>query len=192
MADIYAKMAYGPVVLDFPRKLYFMFLVIAVAVTLVAKNLHRTNAGRAMMAVRDHDLAAATLGVHPARAKLLAFGISSFIAGIAGGMFAMQQQHITVDPFHLNMSVEYIAMIVLGGIGTVFGAVAGAIAFTVLSPLAEMIGSAVPYLDQLSSAQQSTVLFSVLVCGFLVFEPLGLYGVWLRIKRYFLAWPFSY
>ena len=146
-----------------------------------------------MMAVRDSDLAASAIGVRPASTKVLAFGLSSFLAGVAGAMFAFQQQYVTVEPpFDLNMSVAYIAMIVLGGVGTVSGAVAGAIAYVALVPLAETVGRAVPLLDQLSSAQQSMLLFSVLVMVVLIFEPFGLYGVWLRVKRYFLAWPFRY
>jgi len=175
------------------RALYAIFLVIAVLTVLAARNLARSNTGRAMMAVRDHDVAAAVMGVNPARAKITAFALSSFFAGIAGSMFALQQQFITVDsPFNLLLSVQYIAMIVLGGIGTVFGAVAGALAFVFLSPLLEIIGRATPGLDQLSSSLQSTLLFALLVIGCLVFEPLGLYGLWLRVKRYFMAWPFRY
>jgi branched-chain amino acid transport system permease protein len=74
----------------------------------------------------------------------------------------------------------------------VFGAVAGAVAFVILTPLMQTLGSHLPLLNQLSSAQQSTLLFSVAVCLVLVFEPLGLYGLWLRVQRYFLAWPFRY
>jgi branched-chain amino acid transport system permease protein len=175
------------------RALYAVFLPIAVLTVLAARNLARSNTGRAMMAVRDHDVAAAVMGVNPARAKITAFGISSFFAGLAGGMFALQQQYITVDPpFNLLLSVQYIAMIVLGGIGTVFGAVWGALAFVFLSPLLEIVGRATPGLDQLSSSLQSTLLFAILVIACLVFEPLGLYGLWLRAKRYFMAWPFRY
>ena len=105
---------------------------------------------------------------------------------------AMQQQYITIDPFHLDMSITYIAMIVLGGIGTIFGAVAGAIAFSFLKPLAEYLGPMLPFISELSTAQQSSVLFSIVVCAFLVFEPLGIFGLWLRIKRFFMAWPFRY
>ena len=93
--------------------------------------------------------------------------------------------------WRLNSTITRL-MIVLGGIGTVFGAVWGGIAFAVLSPLLEHLGGALPYVNELTSAQQSTLLFSMLVIGFLVFEPLGLYGIWLRIKRYFMAWPFRY
>lgn len=192
MADIYATMEYGPITLAFPQKLYFTFAVIAVLCMWAARNLQRSGAGRAMMAVRDQDLAAAALGVEPARAKILAFALSSFFAGVAGGMFALQQQYITVDPFHLDMSIQYIAMIVLGGLGSVFGAVAGAIVFTFLTPLAEAVGPSLPYLRELTTAQQSAVLFSIVVMGFLIAEPLGLFGIWLRIKRYFVAWPFRY
>jgi branched-chain amino acid transport system permease protein len=183
----------GPVALTFERKLYALFLVLATLTVLAARNLARSNTGRAMMAVRDHDVAAAVMGVNPARAKITAFGVSSFFAGLAGGMFALQQQYLTVDPpFNLLMSVQYIAMIVLGGIGTVFGAVWGALAFVFLSPLLEMLARGLPLLDRLPSSLQSTMLFAVLVIGCLVYEPLGLYGLWLRVKRYFMAWPFRY
>lgn len=183
----------GTLDLNLERKLYAVFLLIATLTVLAARNLARSNTGRAMMAVRDHDVAAAVMGVNPARAKITAFGLSSFFAGLAGGMFALQQQFLTVDPpFNLLLSVQYIAMIVLGGIGTVFGAVWGALVFVFLSPLLEIVARATPLLDRLPSSLQSTLLFAVLVIACLVFEPLGLYGIWLRVKRYFLAWPFRY
>lgn len=179
--------------IGFDQKLYFLFLPLAVGAAWWSRNIARSDIGRAMMAVRDHDLAASVLGVSPARTKVIAFGVSSFLAGVAGAMFAFQQQYITIEPpFDLNMSIQYIAMIVLGGVGTTFGAVAGAIAFVVLTPLAERVGDSVPLIDQLSSHQQSTVLFALLVIGFLIFEPLGLMGIWLRIKRYFQTWPFRH
>jgi branched-chain amino acid transport system permease protein len=183
----------GPIVLHGEQVLYFVYLAIAVAVVWMGRNLQRSNTGRAMMAVRDHDLAASALGVHPARVKIIAFGISSFLAGVAGAMFGWQQQFITIDPpFNLLLSVEYIAIIILGGLGTIFGAVVGAIFFTVVSPLAEMIGPSLPYVRALTSHQQATVIFAAVVVLFLLLEPLGLYGVWLRIKRYFATWPFTY
>lgn len=175
------------------QKLYLVFLVLAAAAILATKNLRRSPTGRAMLAVRDHDVAASVLGVNPAKTKIVAFGVSSFLAGIAGSMFALQQQYITVEPpFDLSMSIAYIAMCVIGGVGSVFGAVAGALAYVFLSPLAQEVGQHLPLVSQLSSAQQSTLLFSVLVIGFLLFDPLGLLGIWLRIKRYFLGWPFRY
>lgn len=183
----------GGLSLEFEHKLYFVFLLLTIPTIFAAANLARSNTGRAMMAVRDHDVAAAVMGVNPAQTKIIAFGLSSFLAGVAGAMYGYQQQYVTIDPpFNLLMSVQYIAIIVLGGIGTVFGAVAGAIAFVLLAPILEIVGRHLPLISSLSSAQQSTLLFAILVIGVLIFEPLGIYGLWLRIKRYFLTWPFSY
>ena len=192
MRDVYERMAYGPLILDWDQKLYFCFLVTALVVAWMAKNLLRSNAGRAMMAVRDQDLAAATLGVDPVRAKLAAFAVSSFFAGVAGGMFALQQRTITVEYFNLSLSISFVAMIVLGGIGSVWGAVAGAIAYVVLGKLMQIVGGELPFIADLPTGLQTAVLFSVLVIGVLVIEPLGLFGFWLRIKRYFITWPFRY
>ncbi len=179
--------------LDKDRQLFLLFGVIALFAAFASKNIQRSNTGRAMVAVRDHDIAAAVLGVHPAKTKIIAFGVSSFFTGVAGALFAFQQQYITVEPpFDLNMSVQYIAIIVLGGIGTTFGAIAGAIVYTFLGPAAETVGPMLPLVNELTSAQQSTLLFAILVCIFLVVEPLGMLGIWLRIKRYFVAWPFRY
>jgi branched-chain amino acid transport system permease protein len=183
----------GPVTLAFEQKLFFIYLALGVFSLWVARNIRRSNTGRALMAVRDHDLAAAVLGVRCSAAKIMAFGVSSFFGGVAGAMFGFQQQFITVDPpFNLQMSVQYIAIIVLGGMGTTFGAAAGALFFTVVAPLAEMVGRHIPWVNNLSSAQQSALLFSLLVVVFLLLEPLGLFGIWLRVKRYFAAWPFKY
>lgn len=177
----------------FDRKLFGVFAPLAIGAAWLGSSLARSNAGRAMMAVRDQDLAAAVLGVDPARSKVLAFGVSSFLAGIAGGMFGLQQQYLTVvPPFDLSMSIQYVAMIVLGGVGTTFGAVAGALAWVGLTPVLEDIGGHLPLIQSLPSHQRATVLFAIAVIVVLIVEPLGLFGVWLRIKRYFATWPFRY
>jgi branched-chain amino acid transport system permease protein len=182
----------GPFRLTFERKLYVVFLVLAAITAWCGVNLKRSNTGRAMAAVRDHDLAASVMGVPLARYKVIAFGVSSFFGGVAGAMFAFQQQFITIDPpFNLTMSIQYIAIIVIGGIGTVFGAVAGAIVFTVVEPASELLTADLPLLRELSSAQRSILFLSFLVCGFMIAEPRGLLGVWQRIKRYFTMWPFT-
>jgi len=172
--------------------MYYLFLVIAATAAFIAKNVHRSNTGRAMMAVRDQDIAASVLGVHPSRTKIIAFGLSSFLAGVAGGMLAMEQTYLNVENFNLHLSIEYIAMIVMGGIGTVYGAVAGAVGYVIIEPLAHLVGGFLPFMEEWSDKQQSTFIFAWVICGFLIFEPLGLFGIWLRIKRYFMAWPFRY
>jgi branched-chain amino acid transport system permease protein len=189
--DFTRKLELGPFEMGFELKLYMLYLPLTAAVIYFTKNLQRSNPGRAMMAVRDQDLAAQAMGVHLARTKILAMFLSSYIAGVGGSMFAFKQQFITIDPpFNLVFSIEYIAIIVLGGVGTVFGAVAGALAFVYLSPLAEHIGRYIPYINQLTNAEQSVLLFSLLVGAILLYEPLGIFGLWLKVKRYFLAWPF--
>ena len=149
------------------------------------------------MAVRDRDTTAAVLGIDPSQTKFIAFGLSSFIAGVAGAMYAYAHPTISLDvttgePFSLQFSVIFLAMVVLGGVGTTFGAVWGALAFTLLFPLAEELGALLPFPTAFSSEQQAALIFFPLLCLFLVFEPLGLLGIWLRVKRYFLAWPFRY
>ena len=183
----------GPFSFGFAHQIYVIYVIIAVAVVLFATNLRRSRTGRAMAAVRDRDVAAAVMGVNVSRTKLEAFGISSFLAGMAGAMFGFQQQFINVDPpFNLFMSIDYIAMMVLGGMGTVVGAVLGALAFVMLGPLAEGLLGGIGVLGGLTSSQQQRMLLAVIVGIFLITEPLGLYGVWLRIRVYFMAWPFRY
>ena len=183
--------------LSFKQKLYLLFIALTSIVVWVSRNLQRSRIGRAMMSVRDRDTTAAVLGINPARVKLVAFGISSFLAGVAGAMYAYAHPTISLDvttgePFSLTMSVLYLAMVVLGGIGTTFGAVWGAIALTVLFPLAEYVGHHLPFPASFSTEQQGALIFFPCLCLFLVFEPLGILGIWLRIKRYFMAWPFKY
>ncbi|MDP6943944.1 MAG: branched-chain amino acid ABC transporter permease [Myxococcota bacterium] len=179
--------------LSFEQQLYFVFVVVAVITAFVSKNLQRSNTGRAMMAVRDHDLAAAVLGVDPARTKLVAFGVSSFFAGVAGALYGYQTQFLAIETTaSLHMSVLYIAIIVFGGLGTTFGAIAGAIGFKVLEPLAHAVGPSIPLVSTLPQSDQATLLFALAVIGMLLVEPFGLLGLWLRLKRYFLAWPFRY
>ena len=185
------------VTVSFKQKLYVLFIVLTLGVIWISRNIQYSRIGRAMMAVRDRDTTAAVLGVNPAHVKFVAFGVSSFLAGIAGGMYAVAHPTISLDvttgaPFSLTMSVLYLAMVVLGGVGTTFGAVWGAVVLTVLFPVAEELGHLLPFPDTFSSEQQGAIIFVPALCLFLVLEPLGILGIWLRIKRYFLAWPFKY
>ncbi len=179
--------------LGYDQQLYFLFLAVALLTAWWSKNIQRSNTGRAMMAVRDHDMAAAVLGVDPAKTKIIAFGISAFIAGICGALFGFQTQYLSVETTaNLQLSVIFIAMIVLGGLGTTFGAIAGAIVFRLLEPLAHAVGPSIPLVSTLPQADQATLLFALTVIGMLLVEPFGVLGIWLRIKRYFALWPFRY
>ena len=192
LGDLRHPYEIGPWILKPTQILYFVVAPISLVCIWVCRNIQRSNTGRAMMAVRDGELAAGALGVDAARTKILAFGISSAFAGLAGGLYALAHPVVTLEPFNLHMSVEFIAIVVLGGVGTTFGAVSGAIAFLLLHPLASQLGGFLPFPEAFSSEHRAALLFYPVLCLFLVIEPFGLYGLWLRVKRYFLAWPFSY
>ncbi|MDA2979363.1 MAG: branched-chain amino acid ABC transporter permease [Actinomycetota bacterium] len=204
----------------------FFFLVVLVAVfAIIAKNLMRTRIGRSWAAIRDRDIAAEVMGVADAKGKTQAFGISSFYAGMGGALFASVVGRIIPESWDIFLSVEFVAIILIGGAGTIVGTFLGTF-FVVLSPrivenvtgfLATQaedggpfswLGSIfvrssaddwigiVSYPDAagpgLSVAQLNIVLFGVLIVVFLIAEPLGLYGIWLRARNYWKGWPFTY
>jgi branched-chain amino acid transport system permease protein len=174
---------------------YYVILVLAVATAVVAKNLAMSRTGRAWVAVRDRDIAAEIIGIHLAKYKILAFVISSFIAGVAGALYAYLLGLIGPDHFTFGQSVLYIAMIIVGGMGTVMGSIAGAV-FMVLLPeviaaVSGPIASAYPTFQPRIGAI-AVVVYGLIIIFFLLFEPDGLFGIWVRLKRYWKPWPFSY
>jgi branched-chain amino acid transport system permease protein len=108
-------------------------------------------------------------------------------------MYAFKAAYITISPpFDMNMSVEFIAIIVIGGATTVFGAVVGALFFGLVRPLAESLANRIDLLEALTASQQSLLILATLVIGFMLVEPTGLRGLWVKLKRYFTTWPFRY
>lgn len=181
--------------LDSYESFYYVILVLAVATALFTKNLAMSHTGRALVAIRDRDIAAEIIGVHLAKYKILAFVVSSFIAGMAGALYAYLLGLIGPDHFTFNQSVLYIAMIIVGGMGTVMGSIIGAV-FMVLLPevinaISSPIASAYPILSPRIGAV-SVIVYGLVIILFLLFEPDGLYGIWIRIKRYWKPWPFTY
>ncbi len=181
---------------------YLFCLVILVVLALLARNLARSKAGRAFAAVRDRDIAAEVMGVPLLRTKVLAFGVSSFYAGICGGLLAVAFGQITPENFGglsgLLLSVEFLAVILIGGVATISGSIIGA-AFVVLLPrFVEIASGYIPFVggqgsgEFLTVFQANQILFGALIVVFLVLEPRGLFGLWLRVRNYWKAWPFSY
>lgn len=166
---------------------------------LLAKNLVRTRPGRAMQAVRDRDVAAEVIGVSAGRYKIGAFAVSSAIAAVAGALFGAYQQFVSPEEWGLILSVQYIAVIIVGGLGTVFGSVLGALFVGALPALIDRYSDVLPGVSTgvgddgfISVFALNQAIFGLLIVVFLVVEPRGLAGIWLRIKAYFKAWPFSY
>jgi len=176
------------------RQWYWVIAGFAGLATVVGTNLFRTGVGRAFVAIRDQDVAAEVIGVDPARYKLLAFAVSSGFVGLAGALTAYWTQILTWERFTLDVSILYLAMIIVGGLGSISGAVYGA-AFMIALPA---------YLQQLSLRFQGDsffvrnlpalqlLIFGATIVLFLVFEPKGMARIWQRMKDYFRLWPFRY
>ncbi|MDO8506191.1 MAG: branched-chain amino acid ABC transporter permease, partial [Candidatus Limnocylindria bacterium] len=170
-------------------------LIIAVV---AAKNVVRSRPGRAFQAIRDREIAASIIGVDVARYKVAAFALSSFYAAVAGALLASYVRHVTPASFDLFVSVQFVAMIIVGGVGTVYGSVFGALFIVLIPHLVEQLSPLLPFVSASGSGAGVTVftlnqiIFGLLIIGFLVAEPAGLAGIWARLRVYFRSWPFSY
>ncbi len=184
--------------------LYWFSLVVAIVLTILALNLVRSRIGRAFQAVRDRDVAAEVMGIDLTRTKLIAFTVSSAYAGLAGAMFAMRLETIEATQFNLLLSFLFIAMILVGGISSIPGAIVGALLIATLPSMAGPISDVVtPIFDVLAfwrgdagfpldTFQLEQLLYGSLLITFVLLEPRGLMGLWLRIRNYWRAFPFSY
>ncbi|MEW2042698.1 branched-chain amino acid ABC transporter permease [Streptomyces sp. NPDC005534] len=173
---------------------YWVIAACAALSLLTAAHLLRSGTGRALTALRGHGLATQATGIDPLRYKLLAFAISSAFAGLAGALTARYNLLVTWEPFTLNASIFYLAIIIIGGLGSVSGAVYGAAFMTVVPAwIAELSGSltSMAFLKpDLPAVQQ--LIFGLTVILFLIFEPRGIAQIWQRTKNYFLFWPCKY
>lgn len=176
--------------------LYYLALALAVGTILAALNLLRTRIGRAWMAIRDHDIAARAMGIDLVRYKLLAFATSSFFVGIAGALMSLQIRFVNLDVFALILSIEALAIIILGGLGSVGGAVLGAI---FLSYLPELIRVLFATFGNPESTFYTNYVFEirgiaygVVIVLFLRFKPDGLIGLWRDARKYWSNWPLGY
>ncbi|MDE0229030.1 MAG: branched-chain amino acid ABC transporter permease [Spirochaetaceae bacterium] len=166
------------------REMYYPIAAVAVAALLFTRNLFRTRAGRAFVAMRDRDSAAEVLGVDPRRYQLAAFAASSFFAGIAGGFMAYFYKVVTPGQFGFQLSLFYLTAIVVGGMGTVQGVLLGAIFMTATpAALAAVAGMFGPLAAGLLAPLRE-VLFGLLIVLFLIFEPGGLAGIINRITKW--------
>lgn len=180
------------------QSLFFLVWAVVGASTLVCKNLVRTRPGRAMQAVRDRDVAAEVIGVSLARYKLGAFTISSGLAGLSGALYSVVLTYIEPATWSLPLSIQFVAMVIVGGIGTTMGGVLGALFIGALPEVVKRYSESIPFVAQtateegLSLPQLNQILFGLSIVLFLVLEPRGLAVLWLRAKAYLKTWPFSY
>lgn len=167
-----------------PKVWYFILLAFAVAVYLLARNLLRSRTGRAWNAIHGTETVASALGVNVARAKLSAFVISSAITATAGGLFAYYRGFVSIEAFTLFLTIQYVAMIIIGGMGSLPGAILGAIFVTVFPYLIEGATGLFPDAGRLAGSifALNYAGFGVVMIAFLAFEPNGLMGILRRIS----------
>ena len=180
------------IALDTSLRTYWLIVPITVLMIVAAANLFRTRIGRAFIAIRDRDISAEVLGIPLLRYKLLSFGLSSFYAGVAGGLWAYFFRVVTPESFPLIMSIFFLAAIIVGGMGTILGAILGAVFMTMVPELLKLIVGWLPLGGNaaLVLSPVRTIVFGALIVGFLVFEPHGLAEIWRRVRRFFHLYPF--
>ena len=178
------------------RTFYYVIFACLSLLTWIAVNLVRTRYGRAFVAIRDNDKAAEGMGIPIFLYKLLSFAISSFYAGIAGGLFAYYMMAITPEPFNLWLSIEFIAMIIIGGLGNIPGAIFGTVFIVSLN---EILSHITEYFMNIGASGVAITLaplrefvFGLAIVLFIIFEPKGIAEVWRIVRSNFRLWPFSY
>ncbi len=174
---------------DTGTSFYAVCLVTAVLCTLAVLNLLRSPTGRAFVAIRDSEISAQSMGIHLAYYKTLSFAISAALAGIGGALYAHQIRFLSPDQFNIIQSIDLLLMVVIGGLGSVHGAFLGAIFLIGLPQAISAVKDLLPEAIAQAPGLKSVIYGGVLV-AFVLFEPLGLYGRWLKIRTWFQLFPF--
>lgn len=181
---------------DSDIKMFYLTLAVAALTVLAVSNITRTRPGRAFVAIRDHYLSAEIVGVNLFAGKLQAFGLSSFLAGVGGCLWAHYTNFITPEQFNIGLSINYLAMIIIGGLGSVLGAIFGAVFLTVLpealNAVAALAGQLLGGDPTASLAALKGGVFGLVLTLFLIFEPDGLAQRWRMAKAYWKLYPFAH
>ncbi len=173
---------------------YFIILTIAILLGFGIRNLLKTRYGRCLIAIRDNDRAADAMGMHPGLTKVYAFALSGFFAGVAGALHAYVYRGVGFESFTLHHSISYLAMAIVGGLGTLNGSFWGPVFIKLLDlgveNLSELAKGLMPNLNLATALRPLT--FGLVIVLFLMFEPRGIANWWRIIKSYTKLWPFRY
>ena len=175
--------------LDTGASFYFLCLAITIAATLAILNLLRSPTGRAFVAIRDSEISAQSMGIHLARYKTLSFALSAALAGVGGALYAHKLSFISPDQFGILQSIDLLLMVVIGGLGSVHGAFLGAIFLISMPQVIALSKDWLPAAVGQAPGLQAMVYGTVLI-AFVLFEPLGLYGRWLKVRTWLQLFPF--
>ncbi|KAB2338072.1 branched-chain amino acid ABC transporter permease [Cytobacillus depressus] len=174
---------------------YYLIFIVLIITTLFTLNLFRSRVGRAFIAVRDRDIAAEVIGIDLFKYKVLAFIVSSFFVGVAGALLGHYTMVVSPELYSISVSIEYLAIILVGGLGSVFGSIYGAVFITLLPVIlrsgVELLSGLFPDISNVLVGMKE-VVFGLVIILFLIYEPEGLAKIWKNIKDYFRLWPFSY
>lgn len=168
---------------------YYLCLVITVVATLGVLNLLRSPTGRAFVAIRDSEISAQSMGIHLAHYKTLSFAISAALAGIGGALYAHNLRFLSPDQFNIIQSIDLLLMVVIGGLGSIHGVFFGAVFLITMPQIISASKGVLPTVIAEAPGLKSAVYGAVLVL-FVLFEPMGMYGRWLKIRTYFSLFPF--
>ena len=175
-----------------PFAFYYVVLAVVLIVLAAYRNLLRSPTGRSFAAIRDSEVSAQAIGINLTRTKAVSFFFSCTAAGLAGALFGHNATYITHETFDLIMSITLLMMIVIGGLGFIHGAFLGAIVVGLIPVLIANGRSflATTFDVNINIPGLESALFASILIGFILFEPMGLYGRWLKIRTYFELFPF--
>jgi len=168
---------------------YWLCLALALLATLAVLNVLRSPTGRAFVAIRDSEISAQSMGIHLARYKSLSFAISAALAGLGGALYAHKISFLSPDQFNIVQSIDLLLLVVIGGLGSVHGAFLGAIFLIAMPQLIALGKDFLPASIGQAAGLQAVVYGTVLI-AFVLFEPMGLYGRWLKIRTWLQLVPF--
>lgn len=176
------------------RAWFYLLLPVTLGVLLINVNWLRSAYGRAWMAIHHRDISAESLGIHAAAYKLLAFAASTALTCFAGVLWAYHTGFVSVEAFDFHMLIQYLAIVIIGGLGSIVGCILGAIFVVVLPHVISYATEAIPALQGMGSQvfELQIGIFGIVMLLFLILEPRGLAGIWARIRAYFQLWPFKY
>ncbi len=188
------KPSFGPIAIDSDREWYYLLAVVAALATLACINMVRSRVGRAWQAIRDRDVVAAACGIPLMRYKLLAFAVSSALAAMAGAIDAYHAGFVSVEKYSFLLTVQYLAMVVVGGLGSILGSLLGAFVITLLPFIIDFTVDIFPTPERLviNVLQLQRIAFGVTIVAMFILEPRGLVALWERVKSFFQLWPFKF
>ena len=185
----------GPAVIDSEMQRYYLMAVLLALMVIVFANLMRSKVGRAWVAIRDNDIAAEALGINIVWYKLLAFFVAGFFGGVAGAFWVSNTAALSPEHFPWGLSLWLVGIILIGGVGSIHGAVFGSIFMVLVMEMLQM--GVIPLAEYypkllIDFAYIKDMAFGLAICAFLIYEPNGLAYRWWQVKNYFNLWPFSY